>query len=130
MPDHNQNKLHFDYAGWESLNIFVYLTDVLQESSYHIYVKGSAKKIKLWDVIRQIVPASEVAERFKDRIPPITGPAGTLFIENAEGFHCRHKGSERRVILNMLFTSHRNLLSHGRSSHKTLERRDRVFEEI
>ncbi len=129
-PDHNQNKFHFDYAGWQSLNVFVYLTDVTDKSSFHIYVKGSSKKIGFWDVIRQIVPNNEIIERFKEAITPIKGPAGTIFIENAEGFHRRHKGSERRVILNMLYTSHRNILSYGRANKRSLSHRDRSFESV
>ncbi|NMH58507.1 hypothetical protein [Alteromonas ponticola] len=130
LPDHSQNSFHFDYAGWESLNVFVYLTDVTLESSYHVYVKGSAKQISWWDVLRQIVPKTEVYSRFNADVTPILGKAGTIFIENAEGFHRRNKGAERRVLLNLLYTSHRNVLSYGRSNRKGLRARDRIFKEI
>ncbi|MCW8108535.1 hypothetical protein OPS25_08505 [Alteromonas ponticola] len=118
LPDHNQNLFYFDYAGWESLNVFVHLTDVNAQSSFYIYVKGSAQKIGLRDVIRHCVPSNEINDRFNTSVTPIVGAAATIFIENAEGFHRRHKGSECRLLSNLLYTSHGNLLSYGRATDK------------
>lgn len=126
-PPHDQHSFHFDYAGWESLNVFVYLTDVTENSSYHIVAKGSHRNISFGDVLRGSLTNEEGAKRFGDTIEIILGSAGTLFFENVEAFHRRHQGSERRVLLNLLFASHRGLLSHGRATRNEIETRNRIY---
>ncbi|MEP1216362.1 MAG: hypothetical protein ABJM11_19765 [Marinobacter sp.] len=128
--EHKQNSFHFDYAGWASLNLFVYLTDVDEESSYHIVAKGSHRDIKIADVLKGSISLAEADTRFGGAIKNITGPAGTVFFENTEAFHRRHFGSGRRVMLNLLFSSHRSLLSRGRASRKKIARRDREFQKL
>ena len=128
--EHQQNSFHFDYAGWASLNLFVYLTDVDEASSYHIVAKGSHRDIRIVDVLRGSMTPAEAENRFGSSIENITGPAGTLFFENTEAFHRRHFGSGRRVMLNLLFSSHRSLLSRGRASSKKLARRNREFQKL
>jgi hypothetical protein len=128
--EHKQNSFHFDYAGWASLNLFVYLTDVEEESSYHIVAKGSHRDIRIADVLRGSITLAEAENRFGGSIENITGPAGTLFFENTEAFHRRHFGSGRRVMLNLLFSSHRSLLSRGRASSKKIAKRNREFQKL
>jgi hypothetical protein len=130
VKEHEQNSFHFDYAGWASLNVFVYLTDVDQNSSYHIVAKGSHRDIKVLDILRGSVALVEAENRFGNSIKNIMGPAGTIFFENTEAFHRRHFGSGRRVMLNLLFSSHRSLLSHGRASSKKIAMRNREFKKL
>jgi hypothetical protein len=118
-----QNLFHFDYAGWESLNVFVYLTDVTLESAHHVVIEGSHRGISLRDMARGWLSDEEAGRRFPSAIRPITGPAGTLFFENTEAFHKRHPGTDRRVMLNLLYASHRSWLSHGRTSRRHIEYR-------
>lgn len=125
---HSQNSFHFDYAGWESVNIFVYLTDVTELSSYHIVAQGSHRNIRLRDLFRKTLPDSEAQRRFGSRIKPILGEAGTLFFENTEAFHRRQSSSQRRVLLNMLYASHRSCLSHGRTDIKHMHRRTALYQ--
>jgi hypothetical protein len=76
---HQQHSFHVDYAAWESLNLFVYLTDVTSESSYHVVAKGSHRKVGFRDVLRGQLTDDEAMLRFGSSIQPILGPAGTLF---------------------------------------------------
>lgn len=125
-----QNAFHFDYAGWESMNVFVYLSDVTVASSCHIVVKGSHRNIRLLDVLRGSITEDEAQRRFGPAIQSITGPAGTIFFENTEAFHRRHPGNERRVMLNLLYASHRSLLSHGRTSRNHISSRKKVYDRV
>lgn len=127
---HDQNYFHFDYAGWQSLNVFVYLTDVTENSSYHIVAKGSHRSISVQDVVRGSLTPEEGGRRYGTAIQEIMGPAGTIFFENTEAFHRRNKGNERRVMLNLLYASHRNFMSHGRASQKQIEARYKTFKAI
>lgn len=110
-----QRRFHFDYAGWQSLNLFVYLTDVDEDSSAHEVAAGSHRLRTLRDALRAFLSDEETARRFGSSIRRITGPAGTAFFENTEAFHRRGESRRRRVLLNMLFASHRGLLSRGRN---------------
>jgi hypothetical protein len=130
LTEHEQNLFHFDYAGWKSLNLYVYLTDVNKHSSYHVVAKGSHRDIRITDILRGSLTVEEGESRFCYTIKNITGPAGTMFIENTEAFHRRHRGNERRVMLNILFTSHQSLLSHGRPSNKQIAMRNREFKKV
>lgn len=130
LPVLDQNHYHFDYAGWQSLNVFVYLTDVTSGSSYHIALAGSHKAIGVRDIVRGTITDDEADQRFGGQQTPITGPAGTLFFENVEVFHKRSRGNERRVMLNMAFTSHRNLLSYGRASRDKLKSQQSLYRQL
>ena len=110
-----QRYFHFDYAGWHSLNLFVYLTDV-GEAGAHEVVCGTHRSKRIRDAIRPFVPNDEADRRFSGRVRRIAGPAGTCFFEDTEAFHRRQAVQERRVMLNVLFASHRGRLSHGRLS--------------
>ena len=125
-----QNAFHFDYAGWESLNVFVYLTDVTARSSCHIVAKGSHRKVGLRDVLSGGLSDDNAERRFGSHIQVITGPAGTVFFENTEAFHRRHPGNDRRVMLNLLYGSHRSWLSHGRTSRAHIEKRLQEYDRL
>lgn len=111
-----QNFFHFDYAGWDSLNVFIYLTEVNQSSACHTVARGSHRNIRWRDLLREVMSDEQAGKRFGDTVVPILGPAGTVFFENTEAFHRRQPSPERRVMLNLLYASHRNWLSHGRTS--------------
>ena len=113
-PLNAQRYFHFDYAGWQSLNLFIYLSDVAADSGAHQIVTGSHRKKRLRDAVRPFLPDPEVERRFGERIRTIAGPAGTFFFENTEAFHRRLRMKQRRVMLNVLYASHRGVLSGGR----------------
>lgn len=133
-PYHNcaldsQNVFHFDYAGWQSLNVFVYLSDVTDASSCHVVARGSHRDVKFGDIVRGSLTDDEAQVRFGAKIQSITGPAGTVFFENTEAFHRRKPGNDRRVLLNLLYASHRSLLSYGRTSRHHIVQRRRQYDQ-
>lgn len=110
----SQRRFHFDYAGWQSLNLFVYLTDVNAESGPHEVVLGTHRQRTWRDAVRPSLSDEEAFTRFGSMIKTITGPAGTVFFEDTEAFHRRGAVLHRRVLLNVLYASHRGIFSHGR----------------
>ena len=118
----SQLRFHFDYAGWQSLNLFVYLTDVEPGAGAHQVVMGTHKNKTVRDAIRPSLDDDEVERRFGARIRTIAGSAGTVFFENTEAFHRRLAVKQRRVMLNILFASHRGAFSRGRlvKTHREL----------
>lgn len=115
---HPQRHFHFDIAGWHSLNLFVYLTDISEDSGAHQVVIGSHHGRQMRDAIRPWVPDDEIDMRYPGRVRTIAGPAGTMFFENTEAFHRRVITRQRRVMLNTLYASHRSWLSKGRLTPK------------
>lgn len=122
-----QNRFHFDYAGWQSLNLFVYLTDVYNASACHRVVLGSHKHKTLKDLFSPALSDAEAETRFQDDIESVQGPAGTVFLENTEAWHKRQFSDERRVMLNVLFASHRSILSAGRTDPKNIRHRNSIY---
>jgi hypothetical protein len=116
-PIHPQRRFHFDYAGWQSLNLFIYLTDVTEDSAHQV-VLGTHRRRELRDVVRPWIPDAEIFARFEGDVHTITGPAGTMFFEDTEAFHRRLIMKSRRVMLNVLYASHRSWLSQGRLTRK------------
>ena len=115
---HPQRLFHFDYAGWQSLNLFVYLTDVKEDSGAHQVVVGTHRRRSIRDAIRPWVPDDEILSRYASRIRTIAGPAGTMFFEDTEALHRRLVMKRRRVMLNILYASHRSWFSEGRLTQK------------
>ena len=77
---------HRDVDDWRFLKLFVYLTDVDEDSGPHVYVPGSHGADKLTEIRRY--SEAEVQEAFgPDCEKRFTGPAGTAFLENTYGFH-------------------------------------------
>ena len=127
--NHRPDKgFHLDYGGWESLNVMVYLTDVGKDSSCHLVMKGSHRTMSYLDAVRGRISTPEACKRFGPDITEITGPAGLVFFENTEAFHERRRGNSRRVMLNLLYASHRAWFSHGRASQKHLKKRAHRFD--
>jgi hypothetical protein len=117
-PISPQRHFHFDYAGWHSLNLFVYLTDVADDSGAHQVVVGTHRRRQVRDAIRPWIPDDEIITRYGEQLRTIAGPAGTMFFEDTEAFHRRLMMKERRVMLNVLYASHRSWLSNGRLTPK------------
>ncbi len=110
----SQRHFHFDYAGWHSLNLFVYLTDVSTNTGAHQVMIGTHRAHSTWDALRIAIPDHELQRRFPNCLRIITGSAGTMFFEDTSAFHRREMHTRRRVMLNILYASHRNWLSKGR----------------
>lgn len=129
-PLSSQNYFHFDFAGWQSLNLFVYLSDVSVDTGPHEVALGSHRTIGIRDVLNPQVSDDRAKTRFGSSIQTITGPAGTAFFENTEAFHRRRPDGGRRAMLNLLFASHRGFFSRGRTSRDHRRRRDRTLQAL
>lgn len=105
---------HFEDAGWHSVSLFVYLTDVSETSGAQDVVIGTHRKLRLWDAIRGIIPEDEITNRFPSRIRTIIGPSGTMFFEDTSAIHRRRVHAQRYAILHILFVSRRSCINSPR----------------
>jgi len=106
--EENAQMFHFDLDRVKWVKIFVYLTDVSQNTGPHVFVKGSHAA---GSVPRRLLRGycrygdEEVESAFgADRIVEITGERGTVFVADTRGFH---KGKEPvddcRLLLQLEF---------------------------
>ena len=96
---------HYDISGVKSLNVFIYLTDVCEESMPHIAIQGSHKHKRFRHLFSGKLNLSEAEKFYSNRIMSLTGKSGTIYFENTEVFH--KKGlprSKDRVMINVLYT--------------------------
>jgi hypothetical protein len=78
-------KFHRDRDSLSFVKLFVYLTDVDENSGPHQYVLGSACSEQLIENRR--FTDSEVTKAFPEDLCTIAGAAGTCFLENTFGIH-------------------------------------------
>ena len=100
-------KYHYDMSTPNFLKVFVYLTDVNEESGPHCYVKKSHGQRPLL-MLRDGRPPDEKVERLygRDAITEVTGPRGTLFVADTRGIH-KGKALKKghRLVLQLEYTS-------------------------
>lgn len=99
-----QQLFHRDLDTLQFIKFFLYLTDVDENSGPHVYVRGSHQVE--WKVSAGLRISDEQVYRYfsEDSVIPITGSAGTSFLENTFGVH---KGvlpvSKPRLILQFIY---------------------------
>jgi hypothetical protein len=96
---------HRDVDDLRFVKMFVYLTDVDEDSGPHMFVKGSQRVNKLTEAGRRI-PEAEVEDAFgKENLLRFTGPAGTRFLENTYGVHRGIPPARKpRLLFQVLYT--------------------------
>jgi Phytanoyl-CoA dioxygenase (PhyH) len=109
VPSHEgaqeAENFHRDYDDLKFAKLFVYLTDVDEESGPHFFVKGSHNSDSL--IWRKRYQDKEVLESFPEKSDhlTLTGKAGTAFIETTFGLH---RGvpplSKPRLLLQILYS--------------------------
>lgn len=76
---------HRDVDDWRFIKLFIYLTDVDEESGPHAYVPGSHHSPKLREIRRY--SDEEVEAAYPGGTMIIMGKAGDAFLENTQGLH-------------------------------------------
>ncbi len=96
--------LHRDVDDWRFLKLFVYLSNVDDESGPHIYIKSSANDPRFLR-LRRFDDAEVIAGFGQDAVMTMTGSAGEGFFENTFGIH---KGQPvatgRRLIFQVVYS--------------------------
>jgi len=103
IPRHAEN-FHRDVDDLSFIKLFVYLTDVDDESGPHEYIRGSHLDSRLYRIRRY--SDDEVLGTFgADKLVRFTGGAGSAFLENTYGMHRGqpvHRG--RRLIFQVVYS--------------------------
>jgi len=95
---------HRDFADWRCVTLFVYLTDVDENSGPHHFVRGSHRTQP--ELFRRPHEAETLEKAFgRHAIRVVTGAAGTAFLENSIGIHSGPIPiSQPRLVLQVGYT--------------------------
>jgi len=95
---------HRDPDDWRFVKLFIYLTDVDQESGPHVYVAGSHRTRAPF--LSHLYKPEELVHRYgAEALTAVTGPAGTSFIADTYGIHAGLVPEERpRLLLQVQYS--------------------------
>jgi hypothetical protein len=91
-------RFHRDPDDWRFVKLFVYLTDVDENSGPHVYVQGSHRtdielRARSYDLAR-------IERAFgPDAVQTVTGPRGTAFMADTAGIHMGRPPSDRPRLM-------------------------------
>jgi hypothetical protein len=85
-PRRDVQRFHRDPDDWRFVKLFVYLTNVDEESGPHVYVRGSHRTIG--GIRARFYDDRKVEQRYgAASITPVTGKTGTAFMADTGGIH-------------------------------------------
>lgn len=97
---------HRDLDDWRMFKVFIYLTDVDEQSGPHIYIRKTHKLP--WGLRASVHDMESMAARHgRENFETVLGPAGTTFAADTLGVHCGIPPVERPRLL---FTAQYSLL--------------------
>ncbi|MEJ7766045.1 MAG: phytanoyl-CoA dioxygenase family protein, partial [Acidimicrobiales bacterium] len=80
-------QFHFDLDRLRFLKLFVYLTDVTEESGPHVYLRGTHHGLPARLRAPRRYTDSEVGSELMSRALRLCGPRGTMFLADTIGLH-------------------------------------------
>lgn len=92
-------KFHRDLDDWRILKLFIYLTDVDENSGPHVFVRSSHNSS--WGLKGRNYTTKEIEDRFGAvNLQTVVGERGTTFMADTSGVHCGSLPVDRpRLIL-------------------------------
>ena len=99
---------HYDVGDFKCLLVFIYLTDVDEESFPHMVIAGTHKNRSLRKIFTRMLSETTAREQYGDRIKLITGRRGATFFEDVTCYHKRTGGHKPRLVLQITYVLHRN----------------------
>lgn len=98
-----KSKFHYDVGDFKTLIVFIYLTDVDEDSGPHIVIAGTHGKKTPLKLLSRYINDHKAQAEFGDRIKVITGQSGTGFFEDMTCYHKHSVGSKPRLILSICY---------------------------
>ena len=103
-------QFHYDLADVKALTLFVYLSDVDEQSGPHVVVRGTQRRVTPAQILRRTVSEEFVRRNFPGRVETITGRRGTSWFEDITCYHKQATGTKVRLMLSIIYSLHRRPL--------------------
>ena len=92
---------HYDTLDFQSLTIFIYLTDVDPSCGPHVVIENTHRIKSVFDIYRIILKDTTAHQQFGTRIKMILGQKGTMFFEETSSFHKASRCDTKRLMLSI-----------------------------
>lgn len=96
--------VHFDVADFKDLTLFIYLSDVDQDSSPHVVVENTHQHKTMREVLKGKLTEEQARRRFGSSVKTITGISGSCFFEDTSAYHMMSTGKQGRWMLLICYT--------------------------
>ena len=90
--------------------MFVYLTDVDEQSGPHVVIRGTQRRVTPSQILRRTISDEYARRKYGERIEVITGPRGTGWFEDITSYHKQAAGPNVRLMLSIIYSLHRRPL--------------------
>ena len=97
-------RFHFDVADVKSVVLFIYLSDVDEQSGPHMVISGTHYRKSLWHTVRLYLDEQTARARYGDKVHQITGARGTAFFEEQTIYHKQLLPQKPRLMLRITYT--------------------------
>lgn len=121
LPSNNEKKqkptawqkahFHYDIGDFRSVVLFIYLTDVDQESGPHVVIEGTHYKKSFRQMLTRYLNNDTANRQYAERIRVIYGASGEGFFEDLTCYHKRATGTKKRLMLTISFMLQRTPLT-------------------
>ncbi len=106
-----KSRFHYDVGDFKTLILFIYLTDVDEDSGPHMVIAGSHKQKKPLRLLTRYLNDRKAFAEFGNQIKVITGQRGTGFFEDLTCYHKHPVGSKARLVLTICYLLQRKPLN-------------------
>lgn len=106
-----KSKFHYDVGDFKTLIVFIYLTDVDENSGPHVVIRGSHRQKTPLRLLSRYLHDRKAQAEFGDQIKVITGQRGTGFFEDLTCYHKHAVGSKARLMLTICYLLQRRPLT-------------------
>lgn len=100
-------RFHYDIPDIQALTLFIYLTDVDEDSGPHVVIKGTQRRRTPREILSRFITDEYAARRWPDRIHTITGPRGTAWFEDITCYHKQAPAAKVRGMIYLIYSLHR-----------------------
>ncbi len=106
-----KSQFHYDVGDFKTLVVFVYLTDVDENSGPHVLITGTHGQKPPTRLLSRFLNDRNAYGEFGDRVKVITGQRGTGFFEDLTCYHKHSVGNKARLILTICYLLQRKPLN-------------------
>lgn len=103
-------QFHYDLADVKAVTLFVYLSDVDEDSGPHVVIPATQRRVTPAQILRRTISEEFVRRHYPGRARAITGRRGTSWFEDITCYHKQANGTKVRLMLSIIYSLHRRPL--------------------
>lgn len=101
--EHQKPRFHYDIGDYRSLVLFIYLTDVDEQSGPHLVIEGTHHRKTIRQLLTRFLSNEDAYRQYPERIRMICGTSGEGFFEDLTCYHKRAATTKKRLMLTVSY---------------------------